>query len=400
MSRRQADRTLMLWITPIVLAPPLLSKDIYSYLAQSAIASRGMDPYSVSPVRGLGVDHILTRSVPNLWRDTPRALRTAVPVDRRGHHQGDRREHHRRDLPASHRRLIGIALIVWALPRLAKRCGGVSSVAALWLGAMNPLVILHLVGGIHNEALMLGLMLVGLELSFRAIYGVDRLRKPGGTLIPTRAGWILIASGAVLAASAMIKVTSMLALGFVGIALAMRWGCDAARPAARTRPGVVDAVEVVGVRPRVSAGFYVVVLGIVMVGISLATGLGFGWTGTLSTGEIVRSWMSMPTLLGVTTGRIGVTLGLGEHTQAILEVARPIGQLVAGLFIIRWMLATLGGRCIRWARWVCRWPQSCCSSRSSRPGTCCGRSFRWLPGRPARGSGSRPSPHRRSSPSW
>ena len=52
----------------------------------------------------------------------------------------------------------------------------------------------------------------------------------------------------------------------------------------------------------------------------------------------------MPTLLSVTTGRIGVTLGLGEHTQAILEVARPIGQLVAALFIVRWMLATLGGR--------------------------------------------------------
>ncbi|NED69963.1 hypothetical protein G3I15_54500, partial [Streptomyces sp. SID10244] len=69
--------------------------------------------------------------------------------------------------------LVGIGLIVWALPRLARRCG-VSSVAALWLGAMNPLLILHLVGGIHNEALMLGMMLVGLELSFRAIYGADR----------------------------------------------------------------------------------------------------------------------------------------------------------------------------------------------------------------------------------
>ena len=54
-----------------------------------------------------------------------------------------------------------------------------SSVAAIWLGAMNPLVIIHLVGGIHNEALMLGLMLVGMEVSFRAIYGARRLRRPG-----------------------------------------------------------------------------------------------------------------------------------------------------------------------------------------------------------------------------
>ena len=59
--------------------------------------------------------------------------------------------------------LAGVALIVWALPRLARRCG-VSPVSALWLGAANPLLIFHLVAGIHNEALMLGLMLAGIEI--------------------------------------------------------------------------------------------------------------------------------------------------------------------------------------------------------------------------------------------
>ena len=301
-----------------------------------------MDPYSVSPVRGLGVDHILTRSVPNLWRDTPAPYGPLFLWMGEGITKVTGA-----NITAAiflHRclALVGIALIVWALPRLARRCG-VSSVAALWLGAMNPLVILHLAGGIHNEALMLGMMLVGLELSFRAIYGPDLLRKPG-TLVPTRAGWILIAGGAVLAASAMIKVTSMLALGFVGIALAMRWG--ATLPALRHAPmrewWARSKASVYAL--ALSGGFYVVILAAVMIGISLATGLGFGWTGTLSTGAIVRSWMSIPTLLGVTTGRIGVGLGLGEHTQAILDVIRPLGQVIAGLFIIRWMLATLGGR--------------------------------------------------------
>ncbi len=51
--------------------------------------------------------------------------------------------------------LAGVALIVWAIPRLAKRCG-VSAVSSLWLGAANPLLLFHLVAGIHNEALMLG----------------------------------------------------------------------------------------------------------------------------------------------------------------------------------------------------------------------------------------------------
>ncbi|MGJ0121271.1 polyprenol phosphomannose-dependent alpha 1,6 mannosyltransferase MptB [Williamsia sp. MIQD14] len=342
MTRRQADRTLLVWIAPIVLAPPMLSKDIYSYLAQSAIAYRGMDPYVVSPVRGLGVGDVLTRSVPNLWRDTPAPYGPLFLWLGKGITGivGD-------NLSAAilgHRiiALAGVALIVWALPRLARRCG-VSPVAALWLGAMNPLLILHLVGGIHNEALMLGLMLAGIELCFRAIDSPHRLRR-AGTLLPSATGWLLIAGSATMAASSMVKISSMLAFGFVGIALARRWG--ATLPALRHAPRS-EWWE----RSRrsfwalaASAGVLASILVAVVVSICLGTGLGFGWTSTLSTGDVVRSWMSMPTLLSVTGGRVGVLVGLGDHTQAMLDVARPVGQLIAGLFIVRWLLAALAGR--------------------------------------------------------
>ncbi|SIR88262.1 polyprenol phosphomannose-dependent alpha 1,6 mannosyltransferase MptB [Williamsia sterculiae] len=342
MTRRQADRTLLLWIAPFVVAPPLLSKDVYSYLAQSAIAYRGMDPYTISPAAGLGVDHVFTRSVPTLWRDTPAPYGplflwlgkgiTAITGD---------------NLPAAillHRAiaLVGVALIVWALPRLARRCG-VSPITALWLGAMNPLLILHLVGGIHNDGLMLGLMLAGIELCFRGIDSATSLRRPGSRW-PSTAGWLLIGGTAVIAASAMVKVSSVMALGFVGIALARRWG--ATLPALRHAP-----VRQWWQRSRRSvlallaaAATLGAILGAVAVVICVGTGLGFGWTSTLSTGNVVRSWMSMPTLLAVTTGRVGVWMGLGDHTQAMLDVARPVGQLVAGIFIIRWLLAALGDR--------------------------------------------------------
>lgn len=340
MTRAQADRTLAMWIVPLLFAPPLLSKDVYSYLAQSAIAYRGMDPYTYSPLRGLGVDHALTLSVPNLWKDTPAPygplfLWIGEQITML---TGE-------NITAGivlHRvvALAGVAMIVWALPRLARRCG-VSAVAALWLGALNPLVILHLVGGIHNEALMIGMMLVGMEWSFRAIYGVAPLRDGWR---PSRAGWLLVAGIAIIAASAMIKVASMLALGFVGVALARRWG--ATLPALRNAPWrswwsrsktTVRALAA-------SAAFSGVVTATVIVLICLGTGLGFGWTSTLSTGGIVRSWMSMPTLLSVVAGRIGLWLGLGEQTQAILDVARPIGQLIAAAFVVRWLLACVAGR--------------------------------------------------------
>jgi alpha-1,6-mannosyltransferase len=93
-----------------------------------------------------------------------------------------------------------------------------------------------------------------------------------------------------------------------------------------------------------SAAFLGVILVAVMVAICVGTGLGFGWTKTLSTGDVVRSWMSMPTFLSVTTGRIGVLLGLGDHTQAMLDVARPAAQAVAAVLVVRWLLAALAGR--------------------------------------------------------
>ena len=71
MTRSQLDRTLALWVLPLLVAPPMYSRDVYSYLAQSEIAIKGLDPYRVGPAPGLGLDHVFTLSVPNMWRDTP-----------------------------------------------------------------------------------------------------------------------------------------------------------------------------------------------------------------------------------------------------------------------------------------------------------------------------------------
>ncbi|MGC1737791.1 polyprenol phosphomannose-dependent alpha 1,6 mannosyltransferase MptB, partial [Mycobacterium sp.] len=157
MSRGDLDRTLWLWVLPLLLAPPMYSKDVYSYLAQSQICRLGLDPYRVGPATGLGLDHVFTLSVPSLWRETPAPYGPLFLWIGRGISAltGE-------NIVAAvlcHRLvvLVGVGLIVWATPRLARRCG-VAEVSALWLGAANPLLIMHLVAGIHNEAPMLGLM--------------------------------------------------------------------------------------------------------------------------------------------------------------------------------------------------------------------------------------------------
>src|ERR1700693_122859 len=51
MSRGDLDRTLLLWVLPLLIAPPMFSKDVYSYLAQSQICRLGLAQYPGGPRR-------------------------------------------------------------------------------------------------------------------------------------------------------------------------------------------------------------------------------------------------------------------------------------------------------------------------------------------------------------
>jgi alpha-1,6-mannosyltransferase len=331
MSRSQLDRTLLLWMLPLLAAPPMYSKDVYSYLAQSQISRLGLDPYRVGPARALGLDHVFTLSVPSMWRETPAPYGPLFLWIGRGISAltGE-------NIVAAvlcHRLvvLLGVGLIVWATPRLARRCG-VAEVSALWLGAANPLLIMHLVAGIHNEALMLGLMLAGLEFALRGVES-DRslvpkpLRWPRGPA--ERGQWaplIMLVGGTVLITlSSQVKLPSLLALGFVAMALARRWG------------GNVKALLVA------SGGLTALSLA-VMALIGWVSGLGFGWIYTLGTANVIRSWMSPPTLLALGTGQVGILLGLGDHTTAVLALTRGIGVLLIGVVVTWLLIAVLRGR--------------------------------------------------------
>jgi alpha-1,6-mannosyltransferase len=324
MSRGELDRTLLLWTLPLLIAPPMYSKDVYSYLAQSQISLEGLDPYRVGPASGLGLSHVFTLSVPSLWRETPAPYGPLFLWIGRGISAltGE-------NIVAAvlcHRIvvLVGVGLIVWATPRLARRCG-VAEVSALWLGAANPLLIMHLVAGIHNEALMLGLMLAGAEFALR---GIDSPR-----LLPRSwrfgADWeplgMLLAGAILITLSSQVKLPSLLALGFVTMALAHRCG------------GNVRALLLA------SGGMTAVSLS-VMALVGWASGLGFGWIYTLGTANVVRSWMSPPTLLALGTGQVGILLGLGDHTTAVLALTRGIGVLIITVMVIWLLLAVFRGR--------------------------------------------------------
>lgn len=315
------QRTFVAWVLPLMLTAPLFTQDIYSYLANGAIVRMGLNPYAAGPVEILGVDHPLARSVPFIWAHSPSpygpvALGIAAVISA---------------LTSDaifwgvivHRILsvAGLLAASWGLRSLALRCG-VNISAALWLGLLNPLTILHLVGGIHNEALMLGFVLVGLELGLRA---ASALQKKSAT----PAVWgLVVASGVLLSCAGLVKVTGFIPLGFTGMALARcfhQTGTSAGRSIARA-----VAVQTLLLLATTTL-------------VSLSTGIGFGWVTGQGGAASIRSWLSLTTDIGVISGFIGMLLGLGDQTEAVLVVTRAAGLAVAGAFGLRMLWATFRG---------------------------------------------------------
>lgn len=330
------------WAVPLALAPPLFSRDVYSYLAQGAVAARGLDPYRVGPV-ALGMDDPLTRSIPALWRSTPspygplftqisRAVTTVTGDDVVAGVLAQRGI-----------ALLGWAMVIWALPRLARRAGADPN-RALWLGAANPLVLFHVVSGAHNDALMLGLMLAGLEIGLRATspcavtIGATVLTavEPGTARIGRAAPPVpqagvragdpnLLVGAALVVAGSAVKIPAALALGYLGLA----W--------ARARGGrIADAAVAAAVLTGVAIAVYLP--------LSLIGRIDLGWLATLDVPGSVLSYLSPTTDLALVTAWLGIFAGLGDHTAADLMLLHTAGTSLACMGVAATLVATLRSR--------------------------------------------------------
>lgn len=293
---RKLYRTLALWAAPLLVVPPMFSDDVYIYVAYGATADQGLDPYALGPVDALGPDHELARNVSGYWQHSPAPygpvfITIAQLINRAAGGE----------VIASialHRvvELLGIALIAWALPRLVRRAGG-SAPAAVWLALLNPLVLLHLVAGMHNEALMIGLALAGTELALGAV-AAERLGYPrlaGGVGLITMA--------------ASVKLPAVVALAVVGTMMARRWG---------------------GRWPQLVAtgGATLAVFAGLSVALSFGIGRGLGWLGGLNTPGEVNSWLAPTNQLGFLAGGIGAVFG-ADITQSAISVGKLLGAVVA-----------------------------------------------------------------------
>lgn len=288
---RRLRSVLWSWVLPLVPGPLIFSNDAYSYVAQGALAVRGWDVYRLGPsVLGGSV----AENVPELWRDAPApygplavsATRAVVAVTG---------EHHTVAAVLGMRllALCGLALIVWGVGRLASGWSaergssfGGGEAGALWATVLNPLALVHLVGGAHNEALMIGLMVAGL-VAFR------------------RGHWVL--GTVVLVSAALVKVPAAVAL-------------------------LCAAVWSVGGRPDRRAG-WLRAAGIALVGLAalvlgvIVSGQGWGWLSTLRGPTQVYTVLSPSTDVGRVLGLLSEGFGLGTAADAI-AAARSVGMVM------------------------------------------------------------------------
>ncbi|SDQ12116.1 polyprenol phosphomannose-dependent alpha 1,6 mannosyltransferase MptB [Actinopolyspora saharensis] len=301
LSRTQLGRTIVMWALPLAVAPPLFSRDMYAYLAQSAVAASGADPYQVGPDTALGVDHPLTANVPNIWRDTPAPYGPGFLMFGRviavlvGNNVVFGVLMWRIVM------LVALALAIWAIPHLAARCG-VHPSCALWLGAANPIVLFHVVSGMHNEALLMGLMLAGIELGLR-------LRGYLG----------IVAAAVVIVIAGAVKPPAFIALGFFGIYLARRRGGR-----------IVDLLW--------AALLLTAVFLVTMTVITVTSTWGLGWLETFDVPNRIKTWLAPMTALGMFGGGgIGMLLGIGNHTDAMLSITKVVGYGLS-VAVCLWLL--------------------------------------------------------------
>jgi alpha-1,6-mannosyltransferase len=276
---------LALWIVPLLLVAPLFSKDVFSYAAQGEMMSHHINPYKYGPGT-IGSGPYVT-GVGNLWLNTPapygpfflmlagwsaslsghNVLFTVVLLRMLG--------------------VAGVALIAYCIPKLA-RAYGRDPGAAFTLALLNPLTLLALIGGAHNDAIMVGLLLAGITAA--------KQRHPVlGIVLCTLA--------------AAIKVPA--AIGIVYVA----WDWAGPDVAWRQR-----------VRPLAKGGAIAVA---VMAALSFVSGLGWGWIANLGTPDAVRSWMAPATAVGLVFSGALHVLHIGVGLGGVLTITRLLGLMAA-----------------------------------------------------------------------
>ncbi len=306
LTRRRATLIGLLWLVPLAVAPPLFSRDVYSYIAQGTILNLGHNPYHQTPtvLAALGRAHVLAAVSPS-WRHTtapygPLFLElVSLIVAVCGQHliAGV--------LLCRVMDLIGLGLLAIAVPRLA-RATGADPTRGVWLAIASPVVTLTLFAAAHNDLLMVGLLATGVAAALS-----------GGPLLGI----------AVCALAATIKVPALAGAVFIAVAWAR------SEPDARVGARLLAA----------AAAIVLAILG----GVTLACGVGLGWLSSSVFSTPAHAHLVLTPAIAVSRtiasvlGDVGAPFHVHGLETASVTIATALVALVGAVLLARVRVTTL-----------------------------------------------------------
>lgn len=321
-----------LWVVPLLVAPPLFSRDAYSYVAQAMLVRQHLSPFTHGPsaLSGPGSHGVLAAVAP-VWRNSaspygPLFLRLIAALDSLAG----------RSIPLAVVALrvpevVGAALVAVAVPGIAG-CLGADRRRAAWLAAPSPLVLLELVAAGHNDALMDGLLACGLWLALR--------RRP-------------LAAVAVCSLAAMVKLPAEVGSVMVAVAWArQRAGEAGLAPAVRAPAGRAPAAGDTAGRAaadrtpadrapgrrrsalRAGAGALAAsaaVSAAVAAAASFGSGLGFGWLSPRVLLTPLGSSFTLTPATALAETAAALSPGAASHEAAVVAGLRVAAVAVAAV---------------------------------------------------------------------
>jgi len=283
--------TALLWFAPVMLGPPLLSSDVYSYVAEGDMVTKGLDPTSQDMSKlhfgSLAlVDPVWRNSIGNPYGPVQMGLAaTAVSVT------GPPYESTIWILRLF--ALGAVLLSIWGISDLARR-HGVAPPVAVAIGVANPIVVLHLVGGGHNDAILMALLVTGCALAARG-----------------RFWWGVV----VIALATAVKLPAAAAIVYLG------W----------TRPGLRAAFK----ERAITIAKALALAGAVITAACAVVGIGFGWVLAMKNSGTTTGTLSFPTRLGYVVSGAFHAVGLPSSDQTWIAVFRLVGLAIAAYLCLR-----------------------------------------------------------------
>jgi alpha-1,6-mannosyltransferase len=288
-SLRSLSWIMAIWSAPLVLAPPMFSRDVYSYYVQGRLLEAGSDPTTM----GVGsISGWFQDGADPMWAESPTPYGPAFLAIERAVASFAHPNAYLAALLLRLASLAGVALLIVFVPKLAA-IHGVDPVRATWLAVLNPLVIMHFVSGAHNDSLMVGLLVVAFWFasSCRCVWGA-----------------------ALVGLAFAVKPIAIIALPFIGLLWA---GAGASWP------------------QRLKAWLLALLaFALTAASLFLAVDSGYGvLSAAFGTPSGVLTWLSPTTAVGQVIGYLTTAIGVTADNAPAVFVVRAIGTAAALIII-------------------------------------------------------------------